>query len=102
MNCNNKIVCPFCNSQKFVAKYEATYIYSYILDSDALGRKNEDEFLPFLFENREKKEDTQYLECSNCGSKFPCNFGPGENGIDFTILQKAVRADHVENPQFLG
>lgn len=102
MNSSVHITCPICKGNNFRAKYEATYVYSYVIDSDAPGVKNKEEFLPFLFDNREQKEAKQYMECANCGAKFPCSFSHGNKGIDFTILQKAVRSDFVEKPEFLG
>jgi DNA-directed RNA polymerase subunit RPC12/RpoP len=102
MNVSTPITCPKCGSSNLVAKYEATYVYSYIIDSDAPGRKNKEEFLPFLFENRDKIDCKQYMKCSDCGAAYPCSFGPENEGVDLTILRKAVRSDLVENPEFLG
>jgi hypothetical protein len=53
---SNRLVCPSCGGRKFTAKYEASYLYSYVVDSDAPGLKNDKEFLPFLFENREQMD----------------------------------------------
>lgn len=102
MDLSDEITCPVCNKGSFVAKYEATYIYSYELDSDAPGKENRDEFLPFLFDRRDIKDAKQYVECVNCGSKFPCNFNESDHGVLITILQKAIRSDHASNPEFLG
>ena len=102
MDLSKDLKCPECNSNKFYAKYEATYVYSYFIDSDKPGRNNKNEFLPFLFDNRELKDSKEYVQCCNCGKQYPCNFSENHKGIDFTILQKAIRADHVAEPQFLG
>jgi transcription elongation factor Elf1 len=90
-NPNNSFTCPACNGKTLVAKYEAKYVYSYIIDDDAPGLKNTEEFLPFLYDNREQKEARQYIECSVCGAQFPCYFSEGNKGIDFKVFQKAVR-----------
>ena len=68
------LICPVCKNNNFLIKYEATYVYSYIIDSDAPGLRNTDEFLSFMFDNREQKDTKQYLECNNCGSIFNCYF----------------------------
>lgn len=60
------------------------------------------EELPFLFDNREKSESKEYLYCKSCKSKYPINLEEEDAKINFTILQKAIRADHIENPEFLG
>lgn len=102
MELSNCLVCPSCGGKKFTAKYEASYVYSYIVDSDAPKLKNDKEFLSFLFENREQKDAKQYIECNNCKERYPCSFGAGTTEVELTILRKAVRADHVNNPEFLG
>jgi hypothetical protein len=96
------MICPVCKGSNFTAKYEATYVYSYRIDSDAPGEKNEKEYLPFLFDNRELKEAKEYVECTGCGRQFRCTFSGDSKGIEFTILQKAIRSDFVNNPGFLG
>lgn len=102
MELSDHLICPSCGSRGFTAKYEAAYVYSYTIDSDAPGLENKEEFLPFLFENREQKDAKQYIECTSCGARYPCSFGAGSKGIDLTILRKAIRADRVNNPEFLG
>ncbi|MCX7922977.1 MAG: hypothetical protein N3B21_13340 [Clostridia bacterium] len=98
----NHIICPVCNSNKLIAKYEATYIYSYIIDSDAPGLKNTEEFLPYLFDTREQKEAKQYVECGTCGAQYPCYFTEGNKGIDFSLLQRAAHSDHAPNSHYLS
>ncbi|MDR5658958.1 hypothetical protein RH915_05605 [Serpentinicella sp. ANB-PHB4] len=106
MKLNSKIHCPQCEGKNFVAKYESTYVYSYKIqnpDSKEVNPviKNE-EALPFLFDNREQKNASQYIECDDCGEKYPCEFTMDAKQIDFTILQKAIRSDHVDQPYFFG
>lgn len=102
MKLTEYITCPACSGKNFIAKYEATYVYSYTIDSDVPGLKNKKDFLPFLFDNREPKGARQYIECSDCGARYPCSFSENNEGVDFIILQKAVRSDHVTEPEFLG
>lgn len=99
---SSKITCPICGNDEFVARFQASYIYSYRIDNDAPGSENEDEFLPFLFDNREQVDSKEYLECVKCKNKFPCNFNEGTKGVSMTILQKAIRSDHTVDPEFLG
>lgn len=102
MKLSQDIKCPVCNSGSFVAKYEATYVYTYVLDTNAPGSKNEEEFLPFLFDNREQTHSRTYVECRSCGTRYPCSFDYENPGIHLTIMQKAIRAPHAEQPEFLG
>lgn len=102
MDISSNIICKVCNNRSFTAKYEATYVYSYTIDSDAPGHRNKDEFLPFLFDKRDKMEGKQYIECTVCGTKYPCTFNEGTTGVDLTILRKAIRSDHTTDPEFFG
>ncbi len=99
----NSIVCPKCKGNSFELKREATYIYTYKLEAPVAENTNEkDEALPFLFDNREKSGDREYLQCGSCGSQFPCESDIANAKIHMTIVQKAIRSDNVENPDFLG
>jgi len=103
LDLNHSIQCPKCNGKDFVAKYKSTYLYTYQIntsESDII--KDEEHNLPFLFDNREQCNSEQYIECKECGSQFPCHFQLNGERIKFTILRKAIRADHVEEPQFWG
>ncbi|WP_425449209.1 hypothetical protein [Dethiothermospora halolimnae] len=100
MDINKSIKCPKCNGSNFLAKYEATYVYSYNIDTADISSKKET--LPFLFDNREQCNTKQYIECQDCKEKYPCSFKQGEGEIDFTIIKKAIRAPHKETPEFLG
>jgi len=80
-------VCPNCKGRIFTAKYEASYVYSYVVDSDAPGIKNHKELLPYLFDNREQKDAKQYVECNGCGMQYPCFFDKDNWGPDFTLFQ---------------
>lgn len=70
---SKKYSCPICNSNKLILKHEASYVYSYVVDSDAPGLKNVEIFSPFLYDRREQTASHEYVECSNCKSKFPCD-----------------------------
>ncbi|OPX44897.1 hypothetical protein CLHUN_14510 [Ruminiclostridium hungatei] len=84
------VKCPNCSSSTFLIKYEATYVYSYNIDSDAPGLKNTTGFLPFMFDKREQKDARQYLECQTCGRQFPYYLDvDGKTGID--VLNKTVK-----------
>jgi DNA-directed RNA polymerase subunit RPC12/RpoP len=87
---SSQIVCPQCNSNRLTAKYEAKYVYSYIIDSNAPGLKNKDELLPFLYDNREQVEARQYIKCESCGKEFPCLFSTKSNGIDYNDLRNIL------------
>lgn len=103
MNIDESLKCPNCNGLRFEVKREATYLYTYKIDTPSTSASNnEDASLPFLFDNREKIGGKEYLECEKCGSKYPCDLDELSNKIHFTILQKAIRSDNQINPQFLG
>jgi hypothetical protein len=76
-------------------KYEAKYVYSYVIDNDAPGLKNTDEFLPFLYDRREQTESRQYIECSSCGTLFPCFIPQGSRELDFKLLKSALRQENI-------
>ncbi len=67
----NQYQCPICNCTNLTLRYEASYVYSYILDSDAPGLKNSEEFLSFLYDKREQKDTRTYIECNECGTQYP-------------------------------
>lgn len=103
MNIDKPLKCPDCNSSHFKIRREAAYLYTYTLDT--LNEKDEsesDESLPFLFDNREKIDSREYLECENCGAKFPCHLDELNNKIHLTIVQKALRSDYASDAHFLG
>jgi transcription elongation factor Elf1 len=84
-----QFICPACKSQKLVAKYEAKYVYSYIIDSDNPGRLNTDEFYPFLYDKREQTESKQYVECTQCGTQYPCSFTTDNKGVESEVLKNS-------------
>lgn len=103
MKIEESLICPKCNGHYFQVKREATYLYTYKLNTPDTEQWSEnDEALPFLFDNREKISDKDYLECEECKEKYPCDLDSRESKINFTILQKAIRADYKNNPEFFG
>ena len=88
------LICPVCQKNRFVVKYEASHVYSYVIDSDAPGQKNSDEFLSFQFDNRELLDSAQYVECQTCGAKFPCSFSVWDKKTSIEKLQAALDRNH--------
>ncbi|HWT27175.1 MAG TPA: hypothetical protein VN131_04485 [Mobilitalea sp.] len=68
---NQSYICPICKSHDLTLRYEASYVYSYVIDSDAPGLKNTDEFLSYLYDKREQKDNREYIECNVCGTQYP-------------------------------
>ncbi|CUH93860.1 hypothetical protein [Herbinix luporum] len=68
---SNKYTCPVCKSKNLFLKHEASYIYSYVLDSDAPGLKNSLIFSPFLYDKREQTSSKDYIECEKCNTRLP-------------------------------
>ncbi|MCY6371145.1 hypothetical protein [Clostridium ganghwense] len=103
MNINESLVCPNCNSKYLKLKHEATYVYTYKINTPETGTwSNETETLPFLFDNRQQTNLKEYLECEKCGAKFPYSFDKDNPKIDLTISQKAIRSEYKNTPEFLG
>lgn len=97
------VVCPKCGGKNFEVKREVTYVYSYKFSSEGLDKTVDiAEELPFLFDNRDKCGSHEYIICQGCRSEFPISLEEYHKNIDLTILRKAVRSDHTENPEFLG
>jgi ssDNA-binding Zn-finger/Zn-ribbon topoisomerase 1 len=90
MHHTNHAVCPVCNGDQLILKYVATYEYSYIIDSNAPGLNNTKELLPHMYDNREQKENRQYIECSTCGTNYPCYFNKWTEIINGRAIQKAI------------
>lgn len=88
------LVCPYCHNNYFHIKYEASYVYSYVIDSDAPGLKNTNEFLSFKYDNREKKESIQYIECQSCRTRFPCNFNEWDVSMGAEEIQRIINSQH--------
>lgn len=84
------IICPVCKDTHLILKYEATYEYSYILDSNAPGLNNEKELLPYMYDSREQKDAKQYLECNTCKTRYPCYFDKWTDGITSQMIQKTL------------
>ena len=103
MKINESLICPKCNGKNFEIKHEATYLYTYKIDTVNTNLDEKElENLPFLFDNREQTCFKEYIECNQCGVKYPCSFDKDNQTIDLTIMRKAIRADHVKTPEFFG
>lgn len=103
LNITEALVCPRCNNKKFSLKHESTYVYTYKLNTPEMQNfSKETEFLPFLFDNREHTNLKQYFCCETCGAEFPCSFNVEDEKINLTIVQKAIRSDHIKEPEFWG
>ncbi len=101
MNIAENLLCPKCSNKKFTAKREVTYVYTYGVNTPNTNEASkDDDSLPFLFDNREKIKGLEYLQCDHCGTKYYCSFS--QDKIDLTILQKAIRCDYKNTPEFLG
>lgn len=71
------ITCPLCGQRDLTLKYEVVYEYSYRLDSDAPGSANDENFHPYLYDDRLQKEARQYIACGGCGQNYACFFEQG-------------------------
>jgi hypothetical protein len=71
---DNEYKCPICNGSDLTLRHEASYVYSYKIDSDKPGLLNSDVFLSYQYDKRENTNSRNYIECNQCGTQFPCNF----------------------------
>lgn len=90
MHHNNHVVCPVCNSNHLILKYQATYEYSYKIDANAPGVNNTKELLPYMYDSREQKGAKQYILCKNCGTNYPCYFDKWTEGITSKMIQETI------------
>ena len=95
MSHSNDVACPVCNSGHLILKYEATYEYSYIIDSNAPGLNNTKELLPYMYDSREQKDAKQYIECTTCKAHYPCYFEKWTEGINAETIQKAIDSSNL-------
>ena len=103
MKISKSLVCPKCGGIHFEIKREATYLYTYKLDTpNTESWSSEEEALPFLFDNRDQISNKEYFECLECGARYDCDLEHEKSNIHFTILKKAIRSDLEKNPRFLG
>lgn len=103
INENEPLICSRCKSNNFEMKRETTYLYTYDINpSNLLAEVNETKTTPFLFDNREQISEKEYLVCKDCGAIYSCHVDKNKNGISLTILQKAIRSDFQEEPEFKG
>ena len=103
MNLHQTIKCPHCLGTNFTAKYESTYVYSYKIDCPGSDESNTaHDPVPFLFDDRKQKDSRQYIECTHCKAKYPCEFTLDSENVDFTILKKAIRANYTDEVEFWG
>lgn len=95
MDHSHRVVCPACNADHFILKYQATYEYSYRIDENAPGAKNTKELLPFMYDKREQKDAKQYIECKTCGTSYPCYFDKWTEGISPKMIQEAINSAYM-------
>lgn len=103
MKIDKEMICEKCKNKSFEIKREVTYVYTYKISTYHKNiESEEEENLPFLFDNREKTNCSEYLLCMNCGEKYSCYLDDDNDLVKLTIMQQAIRADNVANPEYLG
>ena len=99
---HESLICPKCKGVHFTVKRETTYLYSYKLETPAPESIKNDSNLPFLFDNREQLTNIEYLQCDECGAMYTYDLPKDNPKAQLTILQKAIRCDYVNTPEYLG
>ena len=103
MEIEESLICQKCSGVYFQVKREATYLYTYNLETPYTEKwSKDDEGLAFLFDNREQINSKDYLECEQCKEKYSCDLDSKTSKIHFTISKKAIQSDYKTNPDFLG
>ncbi|SDZ22680.1 hypothetical protein SAMN05660462_02293 [Proteiniborus ethanoligenes] len=103
MDVNSPLICPKCQGKYLEMKREATYLYTYKIDTPLTEDwSKENGVWPFLFDNREQLSNEEYIQCEGCSSKFPFSLGTDNTKIHLTIIQKAIRSDFIKEPEFWG
>lgn len=92
-----KSACPVCASNSLMLKYEASYVYSYAIDSNEPGTLNVNEFLPFMYDSREQKDIKQYIECNQCGTKIPCYFHEQNQPLNSRTVERVLNQKSEHN-----
>mgnify|MGYP000849812441 CR=1 FL=1 len=85
-----KYNCPVCKNKNLILKHEASYIYSYVMDSDAPGIKNSEIFSPFLYDRRDQTSSKEYIECTKCKTKYP-----------YDVFKDLDKASNNENTDYI-
>lgn len=66
--------CPICNGCDLTLRHEASYIYSYAIDSDKPGLENDEEFRSYQYDGRKQLTSSEYIECNICHTRYPNMF----------------------------
>lgn len=96
MHRHNHLVCPVCNADNLMLKYQATYEYSYRIDANAPGVNNTKELLPYMYDSRKQMDAKQYIECKNCSTRYPCQFDKWTEGITVQMIQDAIDSAYMQ------
>ena len=91
MTIKNHLTCPKCQGMGFEMKKEATYLYTYELDTPLTnGSCLHHESLPFLFDKRDMLDSREYIQCKDCGQQYFYDFTNHKIKDEVTTLKKAV------------
>ncbi|GKU26711.1 hypothetical protein [Clostridium folliculivorans] len=103
MSMDSNLKCQKCSSNNLEIKREATYVYTYDISSSSSDRSiRRAEETPFMFDDRKKIKEKDFLHCKNCGTIYEFSVDDISDNVEFTIVQKAIRSDYQETPEFLG
>lgn len=103
INTTKALKCPKCGNSSFELLREATYLYTYEIDSlENEPWLTKTDAFPFLFNNREQIKEEENLKCKKCSTTFPCSLNKANNEMKLIIMQKALRSDYQDIPEFLG
>lgn len=96
MDLSEPLICPRCSGREFSFTKESTYLYTYKINSEENIHKIKS--TPFIFDNREKENSSEYVVCEKCGAKYPVPNNENNNDINLTIIKKAITSDCSNNP----
>lgn len=91
MTIKNHLACPKCQGRSFQMKKEATYLYTYELDTPLTNEPSVHyDSLPFLFDKRDMLGSSEYIQCKYCGQQYFYDFTNNTIKGELTTLKKAV------------
>ena len=93
--------CPKCTHGKLYLKDEATYVYTYDIQTDGQVKwKNDEGYLSYLFIDREQKDFRQYVQCNACKEIYHHDV-ENKQDMEMIILKKAVHYNGEISNEFM-
>lgn len=86
---DNSLTCPSCHGSNFEIKQEATYVYTYNVNSKVIGIQDEIiecEKSPYTFDNREQVSENKFIICKDCGESYSFFIDKIDGKVTITLI----------------